>query len=174
MEAKPSSVTEQSTLSPPVTSWCQFLLEHLEEFSSLAWLLVADGKLVEETFERAMAQFDATPFSGAAPLLVYDQARKIFIAQALAVLEAAHAGDEEKGHARADFLADLSDPPRMAFLLRMVIRSSAKEVAEFLNVAPCEAKDLVCHAINHLSGRPPSLLRSGCLEKLQLDYSQGD
>ncbi len=168
MTARPNPATERFAESPPMGSWGQFLLEHLDDFASLVWLLVADGKLVEETFERAMVQFDATAFDGKAPLLAYGQARNIFITQALTVLESTYAEDEEKRIDRSHLLADLDDHPRMAFLLRMVIRSSAREVAELLGVAPCEAKDLVCQAINHLSGNAPFLLRSGCLEKLQL------
>jgi hypothetical protein len=37
---------------------CFLLPEHLDEFATLVWHLVADGKLVEDTFARTMAKLD--------------------------------------------------------------------------------------------------------------------
>jgi hypothetical protein len=41
-------------------SWCFLTLEHLDGFAKLAWYLVADGKLVEDTFARTIAKLDMT------------------------------------------------------------------------------------------------------------------
>jgi DNA-directed RNA polymerase specialized sigma24 family protein len=162
MAAMARPLSEALETSPGTCFWCRLLLAHLEELTSLAWTLVADGRLVEETFERAIAEFDTTPFDENAPLLAYHQARKMIISQAMAVLESTRTDDERSRRVdRIRSFADLPDRPCLAFLLRMVIRSSAKEVAEFLGVAPCEARELVCQAINQLSGRAPSFLQSG-------------
>src|ERR1700729_3761065 len=67
-------------------SWCFLMLEHLDEFATLAWYLVADGKLVEDTFARTMAKLDMTAFESSVPALAYSQAREVLITQAIAVL----------------------------------------------------------------------------------------
>jgi hypothetical protein len=36
--------------------WGTVLLEHLDEFATLGWYLVADGKPVEDTFSRTLAK----------------------------------------------------------------------------------------------------------------------
>jgi hypothetical protein len=46
------------TPSPRSASWCFLLLEHLDEFATLVWYLLADGKLVDtsiacKTFPRS-------------------------------------------------------------------------------------------------------------------------
>jgi len=48
--------------SPSTTLWGIVLLEHLDEFATLAWYLVADGRLVEDTFSRTLAQLDRLSF----------------------------------------------------------------------------------------------------------------
>src|ERR1700720_4207300 len=72
--------------TPSTTSWGIVLLEHLDEFATLAWYLVADGKLVEDTFSRALAKLDTIPFEASIPALTYSQARDVLIAQAIAVV----------------------------------------------------------------------------------------
>ena len=160
--AKP--FTERLDASPAISVWCQLLLDHLEDFTTLAWFLVADGKLVEETFSRTMAQLDTTSFDATVPLLAYNHARNILITHAIAVLEATRREEEKNRIFDPSPLSGLPDLPRLAFMLRMVIRSSAREVAEFLSVTPCEARELVSHAINHLSARAPSSLQTSCHE----------
>ena len=71
--------------TPSTTLWGIVLLEHLDEFATLAWYLVADGKLVEETFSRTLAKLDTIPFEGSIPALTHSQARDVLIAQAIAV-----------------------------------------------------------------------------------------
>jgi hypothetical protein len=62
------------------------LLEHLDEFATLARYLVADGKLVEDTFSRTLAKLDTIPFEASIPALTYNQARDVLIAQAIAAV----------------------------------------------------------------------------------------
>src|ERR1700734_4386893 len=81
--------------SPKSASWCFLLLEHLDDFAKLAWYLVADGKLVEDTFARTIAKLDMTAFESSIPALAYSQARDILIAQAIAVLSDARREEEE-------------------------------------------------------------------------------
>ena len=123
--AKPLS--ESLDASPEVARWCLLLLDHL-----------ADGKLVEETFSRTLAQHDTIPFDATAPLLARNLVRKILIAQAIAVLEASRREEEKNRIFDPSPLGDLPDLPRLAFMLRMVIRSSVTEVADFLGVMPCD------------------------------------
>jgi pimeloyl-ACP methyl ester carboxylesterase len=59
------------TPSQKSASWCFLLLEHLDEFAKLAWYLLADGKLVEDTFARTVAKLDMTAFESSIPALAY-------------------------------------------------------------------------------------------------------
>ena len=83
------------TSSPRSASWCFLLLEHLDEFARLVWYLVADGKLVEDTFARTMAKLDMTPFESSIPALAYSQARDVLITQAIVVLSDARKEEDE-------------------------------------------------------------------------------
>src|ERR1700757_570762 len=67
-------------------SWCFLLLEHMDEFATLAWYLVADSKRVEDTFSRTMAKLDTIPFEPLIPALTYNQARDVLITQAIAIV----------------------------------------------------------------------------------------
>jgi hypothetical protein len=146
MAAEQSSFALPASASPKNTTWCFLLLKYLEEFATLVWYLVADGKLVEETFSRTMTRFDTTPFDVSAPLLAYNQAREILITQALDVLAATRKEDEENQILQPGS-GEFPDLPRLAFMLRSFIRSSENEVAKFLDVPPlqvrepCEARD---------------------------------
>jgi len=154
MAAVQSSFALPSSASLKNATWCFLLLEYLEEFATLAWYLVADGKLVEETFARTMRQLDTTPFDASAPLLAYNQAREILINQALNVLAATRKEDEENWILQPGCGA-LPDLPRLAFMLRFVICSSESEVAKFLDVTPSQVQELVKRAIDHLSACGP-------------------
>ena len=74
------------TPSQKSASWCFLLLEHLDEFAKLAWYLLADGKLVDDTFARAVAKLDMTAFESSLPALAYSQARNVLITHAITVL----------------------------------------------------------------------------------------
>ena len=141
---------------PPVTNsaWCFLLLEYLDEFATLAWYLVADGRLVEEAFSRTIAQLDATPFDDSAPLLAYSQARDVLISQAIDVLTDTRKEDEENRAFEAGS-GELPDLPRLAFMLRFIIRSPENEVAKFLDVPPSQVRQLVKRAVDHLSASGP-------------------
>lgn len=132
-------------------TWCLLLLEHLEEFAKLAWYLVADGGLVEATFTRTMTQLNATPLDTSAPDLAYNQAREVLIAQAIAVLASVRREEQEAENLLPSAIGDLPDLTRLAFMLRLVVRSSETEVARFLDVTPSKVRQLVKHAIDHLS-----------------------
>src|ERR1700751_2571405 len=62
-------VSRNPTPSTPL--WGIVLLEHLDEFVTLAWYLVADGKLVEDAFSRTLAKLDTIPFEPSTPALTY-------------------------------------------------------------------------------------------------------
>ncbi len=72
--------------TPSTTLWGIVLLEHLDEFATRARHLVADGKLVEDTFSRTLAKLDTIPFEASIPAPTYSQARDVLIAQAIAVV----------------------------------------------------------------------------------------
>jgi hypothetical protein len=146
------------TPSPRSASWCFLLLEHLDEFATLAWYLVADGKLVEDTFARTMAKLDRTAFESSIPALTYSQARDVLIAQAIAVLSDARREEDENQLFQPNSIGSL------AFMLRLIIRSSEAEVAKFLGVSPSEVQGLVKHAIDHLSIAPPISASTGCYD----------
>jgi DNA-directed RNA polymerase specialized sigma subunit len=140
------------------------MLEHLDEFAKLAWYLVADGKLVEYTFARTIAKLDMTAFESSTPALAYSQARDVLITQAIAVLSDAHKEEEENQFFQSNAIGSLPDHPRLAFMLRLIIRSSEAEVAKFLGVSPSEVQGLVKHAIDRLSSVPPLSVSTGCYD----------
>ena len=151
------------TPSPKSASWCFLMLEHLDEFAKLAWYLVADGKLVEYTFARTIAKLDMTACESSTPALAYSQARDVLITQAIAVLSDAHK-EEENQFFQSNAIGSLPDHPRLAFMLRLIIRSSEAEVAKFLGVSPSEVQGLVKHAIDRLSSVPPLSVSTGCYD----------
>jgi DNA-directed RNA polymerase specialized sigma subunit len=148
-------MTRPVSAAPTKATWCLLLLEHLEEFAKLAWYLVADGHLVEETFSRTMIQLDVTPLDMSIPDFAYNQAREVLIAQAIGVLSTTRREEEESGNLLPISLGELPDLPRLAFMLRLVVRSSEMEVAKFLDVPPSRVRELVRHAIDHLSASVP-------------------
>jgi DNA-directed RNA polymerase specialized sigma24 family protein len=143
------------TPSTGIASWHFLLLEHLDEFATLAWYLVADGKLVEDTFSRTMAQLDMISFESSIPALAYNQARDVLITQAIAVLSDVRREEDEISLFQPTSLGRLPDLPRLAFMLRLIIRSSETEVANFLNVSPSEVQGLVKYAIDRFSVASP-------------------
>ena len=150
------------TRSPKSASWCFLLLEHLDEFAKLAWYLVADGKLVEDTFARTMAKLDMTVSKSSIPALAYSQARDVLITEAIAVLADARREEDENKVFQPNSIGSLPDHLRLAFMLRLVIRSSETEVAKFLGLSPSEVQGLVKHAIDRLSVVPPISASTGC------------
>lgn len=152
------------TPSPRSASWCFLLLEHLDEFATLAWYLVADGNLVEDTFARTMAKLDMTAFESSIPVLAYNQARDVLITQAIAVLSDARREEDKNRIFQPDSFGSLPNHPRLAFMLRLIIRSSEAEVARFLGVSPSEVQGLVKHAIDRLSVVPPISESTGCYD----------
>jgi DNA-directed RNA polymerase specialized sigma24 family protein len=143
-------------------SWCFLLLEHLDEFATLVWYLVADGKLVEDTFARTMTKLDVTAFESSIPALAYSQARDVLITQAIAVLSDARREEDENQFFQPSSIGSLPDLPRLAFMLRLIIRSSETEVAKFLGLSPSDVQGLVTYAIDRLSIVPPISALTGC------------
>ncbi|MBB6143655.1 DNA-directed RNA polymerase specialized sigma24 family protein [Silvibacterium bohemicum] len=150
--------------SPASASWCFLMLEYLDEFATLAWYLVADGKLVEDTFARTMAKLDITAFESSIPSLAYTQARDVLITEAIAVLSDARREDDDNGSFQPCSIGSLPDRPRLAFMLRLIIRSSEAEVAKFLGVSSFEVQGLVKHAVDRLSIAPPIFAATGCYD----------
>ena len=159
-----SFTSESFAPSPKSASWCFLLLEHLDEFATLAWYLVADDKLVEDTFARTMAKLDITAFESSIPALTYSQARDVLITQAIAVLSDARREEDENHFFQPNSIGSLPDHPRLAFMLRLIIRSSEAEVAKFLSVSPSEVQGLVKNAIDRLSVVPPISASTGCYD----------
>ena len=149
---------------PKSASWCLLLLEHLDEFATLVWYLVADGKLVEDTFARTMTKLDMTAFESSIPALAYSQARDVLITQAIAVLSDARREEDESQFFQPSSIASLPNLPRLAFILRLIIHSSETEVAKFLGLSPSEVQGLVKHAIDRLSSVPPLSVLTGCYD----------
>jgi DNA-directed RNA polymerase specialized sigma24 family protein len=159
-----SFTSVSSTPSPKSVSWCFLLLEHLDEFATLVWYLVVDGKLVEDTFARTMEKLDLTAFESSIPALTYSQARDVLITQAIAVLSDARREEDENQLFEPSSIGSLPDLPRLAFMLRLIIRSSETEVAKFLGLPPSEVQGLVTYAIDRLSIVPPISASIGCLD----------
>ena len=148
--------------SPRSASWCFVLLEHLDEFATLAWYLVADGKLVEDTFARTMAKLDMTASQSSTPAFTYSQARDVLIDQAIAVLSDARREEDGNPFFQSNSIDSLPDYPRLAFMLRLIIRSSEAEVAKLLSISLSEVQGLVKYAIDRFSAGPPTFALTGC------------
>jgi DNA-directed RNA polymerase specialized sigma24 family protein len=159
-----SFATASLAPSPGSASWCFLLLDHLDELATLAWYLVADGKLVEDTFTRTIAKLDMTAFESSIPAIAYSQARDILITQAIAVLSDASREEEENQMFQAKYIGSLPDLPRLAFMLRLILRSSEVEVAKFLGVSSSQVQGLVKIAIDRLSVVPLISASTGCYD----------
>ena len=71
---------------PRQIAWCCLLLEHLNEFATLAWYFVADSQLVECVIRRTLKSLNDIPFDTSQPLLAYRNARDMITTQAIAAL----------------------------------------------------------------------------------------
>jgi DNA-directed RNA polymerase specialized sigma24 family protein len=141
--------------APSTTSWGIVLLEHLDEFATLAWYLVADGRLVEDTFSRTLAKLDTIPFEASIPEITYNQARDVLIAQAIAVVSDMRTEEAGDWSAEPNSMGRLPDLARLAFMLKLIIRSPEPETAKYLGVSPHEVQALVDYAIDRLSVASP-------------------
>ena len=157
-----SFTSVSSVPSPNSASWCFLLLEHLDEFATLVWYLVADGKLVEDTFARTMAKLDMIAFEASIPTLAYSQAREVLITQAIAVLSDARREEDENQFFQPSSIGSLPDLPRLAFMLRLIIRSPEAEVAKFLDLSPSQVQGLLTYAIDRLSMASPGSALTDC------------
>jgi hypothetical protein len=137
--------------TPSTTLWGMVLLEHLDEFATLAWYLAADGKLVEDTFSRTLAKLDTIPFEASTPALTYSQACDVLIAQAIAVVSDIRIEEAGDWSVEPDSVGRLPDLARLAFMLKLIIRSPEPEIAKYLGVSTHEVQALVAHAIDRLS-----------------------
>ena len=142
-------------LTPSATLWGTVLLEHLDEFATLAWYLAADGKLVEDTFTRTLAKLDTIPFEASTPELTYSQARDVLIAQAIAVVSDTRIEEAGDRSVESKSIGRLPDLARLAFMLKLIIRSPELEIAKYLGVSPHEVQALVAYAIDRLSVASP-------------------
>jgi hypothetical protein len=144
--------------------WALLFLDHLEEFARLAWYLVADDGLVESAIQRTMIQLDGIPFDASVPELAYNQAREAIIQQSIAVLHLRDDRGEGKAFLVQPTLGELAALPRLAFMLKLVLRSPEANVAKLLDVTPSRVRELVKEAITSLSLRVPESVFSGCFD----------
>jgi DNA-directed RNA polymerase specialized sigma24 family protein len=141
--------------TPSTLLWGIVLLEHLDEFATLAWYLVADGKLVDDTFSRTLAKLDTIPFEASTPALTYSQARDVLIAQATAVVSDMRIEEAGDWSVEQHSIVRLPDLARLAFMLKLIINSPEPEIAEYLGVSPHEVQALVEYAIDRVSVASP-------------------
>jgi hypothetical protein len=148
--SSPTSVDQ----SHQVVAWHFVFLEHLNEFATLAWYLVADASLVEEVFVRTLASLELMPFDVSAPHHTYHQAHDTLISEALAVLNPRLDGrcDERKFVDQTVSVCELPDLARLAVLL-----SPGTEIAQLSNSSPAIAPELAQRTIARLSNRFSSL-----------------
>jgi hypothetical protein len=157
-----ASLTSLSTVPPAQSQkieWCFLFLEHLEEFETLALHLVADSKGGECVILPTLTRLDSNLSANSVPLLTYNQARDTLITQAIAALRPGHDRHHE-GPMLVERLSlcELLDLARLAFLLELVLRSSATEVAKFFDVSAFLVPELVQYVIDRLGqGQLPSV-----------------
>ena len=136
------------------SEWRSLFLEHLNEFATFVWYLVADGRLVERVILRTLTHLENIPFDTSFPLLAYNQAYDMLITQAIAVLKL---GRDQRYDGpmfveRASH-CELPDLPRLAFLLEL---ASETEVTKFRDVSASLVSELVQYAIDRLGRRLPA------------------
>jgi DNA-directed RNA polymerase specialized sigma24 family protein len=105
-----------------------------------------------------------TAFESSVPDLAYSQARDILITQAIAVVSDARREEDENWPFQPNSTGSLPDHPRLAFMLRLIIRLSEAEVARFLGVSPSKVQGLVKHALDRLSEVPPISASTSCYD----------
>jgi len=81
-----TSLSMSPVEAPRQIEWYCLLLEHLNEFATLAWYFVADSQLVECVIRRTLKSLHDIPFDTSRPLLTYRNARNMVITQAIATL----------------------------------------------------------------------------------------
>jgi len=146
-----------------MTEWGYFVLDHLNEFAKLAWYLVADAQMVENVMLRAIVRLESTPFDTPDELVRYNQARNTLIAEAIAVLGLPESGDVEMTRPpTADVtLCDLPHLPRLAFLLKLILRMPESEVAKLLRIPSASVLEMIQFAVIRLSYRPTAYAEAG-------------
>jgi hypothetical protein len=146
-----------------MTEWCYFVLDHLNEFAKLAWYLVADTQMVENVMLRAIVRLESTPFDAPDELVRYNQARDTLIAEAIAVLGLPESGNVEMTRPpTADVtLCELPHLPRLAFLLKLILRMPESEVAKLLSIPSASVIELIQFAVLRLSYHPTSFAETG-------------
>jgi hypothetical protein len=161
MSASVSKVSPSS--EGRMTEWCYFVLDHLNEFAKLAWYLVADTQMVENVMLRAIVRLESTPFDAPDELVRYNQARDTLIAEAIAVLGLPESGNVEMTRPpTADVtLCELPHLPRLAFLLKLILRMPESEVAKLLSIPSASVIELIQFAVLRLSYRPTSFAEAG-------------
>jgi hypothetical protein len=128
-------VTSSSAAFGKRNRGCLFLLDHLAEFATLAWYLVADGNLVDDAFLRSIPQLEQIPFDDDVPGRTCEWVRDIIISQAIAVLAEARQREHADHVAMSMFPEDLPDLCRLAFMLRGAVIKEEEDVARLIAVA---------------------------------------
>ena len=105
--ATTTSLSEPFEPSPQF-AWCSFFLAHLNDFATLAWQLVADGKRVECIVMNTLRSLDGVPFDASQPRLTYYLAREMLITEGIAALNLEQTGARFDGKLPAGDLLDLS------------------------------------------------------------------
>jgi hypothetical protein len=106
--------------------WCLLFLEHLNDFATLTWYLVANGRLVEHVILRALTRLGSISFDTSLPLLTYNQARDMLITEAIATTPNLGLDQHYDGPVFVEPAShcELPDLRRLAFLLGQRLPSS--------------------------------------------------
>lgn len=72
--------------------------------------------------------------------------------------------EDESPVVQPNSIGSLPDCPRLAFMLRLIIRSSEVEAAKLLGLSPSEVQGLVRHEMDRLSVVPPVPASTGCYD----------
>jgi hypothetical protein len=140
--------------SHQAVAWHFVFLEHLNEFATLAWYLVADARLVEDVFVRTLACLELMPFDVSKPHHTYNLAHDTLIAAALAVLNPRLDSrcEERKFVDQTVSVCELPDLARLEVLL-----SPGTEITQLSNSSPAIAPELAQRTIARLSSRYSSV-----------------
>ena len=134
------------TPSPNHRKWCHRLLEFLDEFTTLAWYLLADSDLVEVVLLRSLVEVQKNTTAPNDVTAAYSELQRTIIREAIEVL-----AEVSQQEGKTDWwprpACDVPDTARLTLVLRLIIRCPETEVGDYLRVTSADVEGLMFDAI---------------------------
>lgn len=135
-----------TALSPNARKWCYRLLEFLDDFTTLAWYLLADSDLVEVVLLRSLVEVQKNTTVPNDVTSAYAELQRTIIREAIEVL-AEVSQQEGKTNWCPRPARDVPDIARLTLVLRLIFQCPETEVADYLRVSSVDVQGLMLDAI---------------------------